>query len=280
MGDMVKVLFLGMARNCAETLGDSIGAINRFHKLGVSAELWVGENGSTDETRRIIDNSLARGVRRIGLEHIAEETNRLRRMAIGRETLLNAARMKASAPDYIAVVDLDAPFLAQLDPEAIIGAIAVLETSPELFAVSASSTPAYYDLLAFVNGEQSFFHLSGQFQKAKWNPIKYWTLFYRHIYPAQEALTRDDDFLCDSAFNGLVIYRANDFLRGSYMGPDDGDLICEHVYLNQSIAQGRKVMVSSRLKLQAPKEHVRLTLTNFFLGYLKSAISRVIGLTK
>ena len=268
VGDTVKVLFLGMAKNCASTLCESISSLKLLEEHGFSAELWVGENGSTDATRTIIENSLAEGVRRIDLDHIVEERNRLRRMAIGRETLLDTLRLKASAPDYIGVVDLDAPFLAQIDPEALVGAMRVLESSPELFAVSASSTPAYYDLLAFANGKQTFFQLSNEFQKAKWNPIKYWTLFYRHIYPAQEALTLGHDFLCDSAFNGLVIYRASDYLRGSYLSTADDNQLCEHVYFNRSIAQGRKVMVSTHLKLEAPEEHIRIPRAKFALRYL------------
>lgn len=276
-----SVLFLGMAKNCCQTLFKTIQAVAALESQGMRVGLWVGENGSTDGTRELLEDSKFPGVRRIDLDGIASETDRLRRMAMGRETILRAVSGSEEFKlfNYVAVLDLDSAFLAQVSHSSLLQAIGTLRSSPNLFCVSASSTPTYFDLLAYVDGEADFSHLPEKFQRTKWNLAKHLALFYNEIYPSQQNLTTRDDFLCDSAFNGMALYRSAEFKTGSYLALPGQVQRCEHVHFNQSIARGRKVLVSADLKVQAPSEHIKQSIVILVSRLIKNLLrSRLVRL--
>ena len=71
--------------------------------------------------------------------------SRLVRMAIGRQSLLEAANDRAADTDYVGVVDLDDAVLEPPTPEAVIKGIERLQVDRSLFAIGATSRPVYYD---------------------------------------------------------------------------------------------------------------------------------------
>jgi hypothetical protein len=223
----------------------------------------VGENGSRDGTRALLEAAIPSGlVRVVDTSFMAHGLPRLQRMALGREFLAQHVPASARA---VGVIDLDEPYLAHLDPDQLSRCINRLERDSSLFAVSATSRPTYYDLLAFADDGRSFSGLDEQIERLTRNPAAYYRLFRDVIYPAQEHLTSDADIPCTSAFNGLSLYLADTYRRGSYLPRNGQPWECEHVTFHRSLASasGRHMVIDGNLILPMPPEHGRRSLGGF-----------------
>lgn len=264
------ILFLALARDCAKTLPSALQALEYFDASGLSVRAVIGENGSKDSTRYLLDHRL---VSVVDTSSMGSVKNRLERMALGRQIVAEHAKtLNAKA---IAVVDLDEPFMASLRADQLRG---VLDRLPDVFAIAASSAPTYYDLLAFedLNGE-GFIGLDDQIRESERNPFRYYSLFRDTIYPAQKRLTINGDLWCRSAFNGLCIYNADAYRVGSYLPVDSYPFICEHITFNRSVSfsTGQRMLVDSTLVLPTPPEHGRRSLCGFVWQRAKKLPSKV-----
>lgn len=261
---MYDIVFLALARDCARTVPSALRALERFEASGLSVHALIGENGSKDSTRELLDHRLVSVVDTSAMSAVSD---RLERMALGRQIMADHAADFAT--DVVAVVDLDEPFLEWVEPGALVDKIRRLKDG-RVFALAASSRPAYYDLLAFEDESRSFTGLEQQISRRQRNPVEYYKFFRDVIYPAQGELTTDDDIACRSAFNGLCLYLAEDYALGSYLA-DDGDWVCEHVIFNRKVAArtGRRMVVDGSIQLPTPLEHGRRSLPGFVLQRVK-----------
>ena len=260
------ILFLALARNCAPTLPAFFALLQELQQAGLSCSAIVGEDGSSDSTRRLIEEARGLGVSRIDTIFMESESSRLRRMAIGRQSLLDHVRTRGISAQFICVADLDDAIAAPPSIQMVRAAIQILDTDQSLFAVGATSKPVYYDLYSLrATGFEFLTDLPQRFDRAKKQPFTYHRFLRRDVYPVERAVTRLIPLRCESSFNGICFYRASDFVLGSYRSSREATE-CEHVTFNQSIAKpsGKQMLISSDLVLRAPRKHIPVSFVDFW----------------
>ncbi|GJE18448.1 glycosyltransferase family 2 protein [Methylobacterium marchantiae] len=255
-GRPVDLAVLALARDCAKTLPNFLRMIESLEAGGVSTFAIVGENGSRDATRALLVEAASRGLLRIEDTGFMSGLPRLERMARGREALAMRLRRTPVVSPLVCILDLDEPMSAAPDVASLRRVMARLLDDHDRFASAATSRPTYYDLLAFDDGSLSFDRLDEEIHARETNPFRYWSFFQKTIYPAQRQLTSDRTIPCVSAFNGLCLYKGEDFALGSYCDGSDFRL-CEHLTFNRSVAAatGRAMAIDPDLVVTMPVEH-------------------------
>jgi hypothetical protein len=261
-----KILFLCLARDCAETLPVFFDFLRQLDGNGFACSAIIGENGSTDTTRSLIEEAAGQGIVLLDTECMVKVGKRLQRMAVGRQALADAALASGFCAEYICVADLDNAMAIPPPAGAIRAAIASLEANPALFAIGASSRPVYYDLLSLrADGFELLENLNREIEAAKKKPWSYYRFHQKHIYHIQRQMTGGESMLCDSSFNGFCLYRACDYRLGSYRAADEAG-VCEHTNFNRSIVRvsGKKMMISPDLVIQTPADHAPVGFLRFW----------------
>lgn len=264
------LLFLCLARDCEHTLPTFFTFLAALQGAGLPCAALIGENGSRDATRALIEGSSVPGVSLVDTSGIATEPQRLLRMAKGRQLLLDLACAQREPPAFVCVADLD-NVMAQPPPvEAIRSVMQTLASDKALFAIGASSTPVFYDLIALRARGHEYTTLDDEIQAAKRKPASYFRFHQERIYANQRRVTQDLPLRCVSSFNGLCLYNASDYCRGTYLSAA-GASTCEHVVFNESIATstGKQMLISPELCLQAPADHMPVGFVRFWLDRLR-----------
>lgn len=264
MGDgTIDVAFVALARNCERRLHAALAALARLESRGLRVLAIVGENGSTDRTRRLLESAQVETtfVHLVDTSFMAKTPTRLERMARGRQFLLQRVPSNARA---VGVVDLDEPFLEAISAEQLEEALTKLD-APDVFGVAATSRPTYYDLLAYEDQSRNFVGLEERIKATQANPVTYYRLFRDVVYPEQERLTSAVDLECISAFNGLALYATADYVKGSYLYEGEGPWPCEHVSFNRSLGAltAGHMVIDAQLVLPMPAEHGRRSAAGF-----------------
>lgn len=263
---MIDVAIVGLARDCAATLPDALTHIDQLRGDGIRVNTFIGEDGSTDDTRQIIKQSA----------NLIDTTQdqavpRLERMARAREKLRQSVPSSAAV---VLVVDFDGPFVQSVTSEWLEVSMARLSEGSE-FALSAASDP-YYDLLAFESDDVSFEGLDERIEIAKRNPLRYHGFKKRTIYAEQDRLTGRGEIRCISAFNGACLYLGSTYASGSYIPDDSTSWACEHVTFNRLLARdGSRMIVDPSLAVPAPEEHTRQSALAFYAGAIRKLVSRL-----
>jgi hypothetical protein len=260
-----RLLFLCLARNCAPTIPLFFNFLQRLRAEGLPCTAIIGENGSSDATRILIEQA-GPEITLLDTGIMAQAASRLSRMALGRQALLNAALQRGLREEFICVMDLDNVAEVPPSPASVRAAIERLRNDASLFAVGATSSPVYYDLLSLrLNGFDFLANLNADILNAKKKPFSYYRFHCKCIYRNQKLLTNTAPVLCASSFNGFCIYKATDFLCGSYRAPDEAE-VCEHVSLNLSIgaATSRRMLIAPELSIQAPSDHIPVGFIRFW----------------
>lgn len=261
------IIFLALARDCEETIPSLVRGLENLGKFGLNVHAVVGENGSHDKTRQMLEEAASSKciVSVVDTSLMSGVPERLQRMALGRQIVADFAKDMFVPTRAICVVDVDEPFLENLEPAILMSGLQRVTEGDDVFAVSATSRPTYYDLLAFEDKDRSFVDLDRRIQGLQRNPLEYYAFFQNVIYPHQQRLTSDTDIPCRSAFNGLCLYSARSYAMGSYLPVASGPWICEHVTFNRSVAAAteRHMVIDGTLVLPMPSEHGRRTLPGF-----------------
>lgn len=248
-------VFLSLAKDCARTVPCFLDLLGALRSEGASVAAFVGENGSRDGTRALLERAqAAKQIVLVPTAFMAEIPDRLKRMALGRERLkmeLDASRLEAR---IVCVIDIDNVLARPPSAAALIEAAAKLDRT-DIFGVSATSRPHYYDLLAFQDEKRSFETLLDDLARSRGNIFSYYRFFRSRIYPHQRALTADREIECSSTFNGLCLYRGDIYRLGSYLRR--GRSICEHLVFNRGLAEmtGASMLVDPGLVLPTPIDH-------------------------
>ena len=262
-----------MARDCAETLPNFFSYIRRLESRGLTCSAIIGENGSSDDTRHLIEQG-GSGISLLNLSFLSDYRDRLRRMAVGRQSLLQEAARLGAEPDYICITDLDNVMLEPPDVDAVIQTLQRLRTNPGLFAIGATSRPVYYDLLSFQNETYEYSQLFRKLQSAKHNLFSYYRFHRKEIYDQQELITKLQSPVCASSFNGMCFYHGRDYLKGSYRAHNEV-FVCEHVTFNLSLGRitGRNMIVSDELILRTPSDHAPVSFVGFWRNRVRERLS-------
>lgn len=253
----IGVLFLCLARNCANTIPGFFEYLDRLQAHGFDCAAIIGENGSFDQTRSLIEGDAGGRIALLDTSLMKMGGSRLSRMAIGRQALLEAAKARGFREDYVCIADLDNVMTVPPDPAAMQTAIESLRADVTIFAVGATSVPVYYDLLSLrLEGFEFLSNLNREITEAKQKPFSYFRFHRERIYRNQRLITKSVPLLCESSFNGFCCYKASDYRLGSYRAADEADA-CEHVNFNLSIGRvtGKKMLISSDLAVQTPADH-------------------------
>ncbi len=279
--EFVDLVILGLAKDCETTLPSYFSFLSTLNSENITYFSIVGENGSVDNTRNLLITESQKGFLLVeDMDFLSLYPDRLERMALGREHLKEALEISGIRAKFVCIVDLDN--IMEIPPTAqqLRIALNMLDSRIDAFGISATSKPHYYDLFAYERSDLSFANLSEEFSSAKRKPFSYYSFFKDNIYPAQQALTSSNYMTCISAFNGMGIYRFDDYHIGSYLSKNPKN-ICEHVTFNRAIANhtGKHMIISPILSFQTPADHIRRDFFSFWWqrrwklisGMLKSA---------
>lgn len=256
-------VFLSLARNCAATIPRFLELLEALRAEGLGAIAFVGENGSRDATRELLQRADASGrIVLVPTPFMAQEPDRLKRMALGRERLKTEFEKTMLQPRFVCVLDID-NVIARPPPVSAFLAAACKLDRRGIFGVSATSRPHYYDLLAFQDADRSFDTLLDDLAGNRRNIFAYYRFFRSRIYPHQRALTDDREIECASTFNGLCLYRADAYRLGSYL--QAGPSTCEHLVFNRRLADmtGAKMLIDPGLVLPTPIDHAEQSFVPF-----------------
>jgi hypothetical protein len=273
----INLLFLALARNCATTIPLFFDYLQILNSNGFCSAAIIGENGSTDRTRDLIEEMSGQYITILDTSCMTEGKSRLARMAVGRQALLDAARARGTSQDFVCVIDLDNVMLAPPAPSAVHTAIDTLRSDSTLFAIGASSYPVYYDLLSLrIDGGDDLLHLNRAIEIAKSNLFLYYHFHRDRIYMLQRNYTISSPVRCSSSFNGMCIYNASEYLLGSYRSHNESD-VCEHVSFNLSIgrATSKEILISPKLLLAAPSDHIQVGFFKFWIDRLREQIGQI-----
>lgn len=264
--------FLALAKDCAATIPCFLELLDTLRRSGSSVVAFVGENGSRDGTRVLLQDAKARGeIKLVPTAFMAGEPARLRRMALGREWLKKEFEASGIKTRFVCVLDIDNVLATPPAVPALLSAAAKLER-PGIFGVSATSRPHYYDLLAFEDEHRSFARLLDELAENRTGLFAYHRFFRSRIYPYQRALTSDREIACLSTFNGLCLYRSETYRLGSYL--QDGVNICEHLVFNRHLAAltGGAMLIDSGLALGTPADHAQRSFLPFAWRRLRKLV--------
>lgn len=271
----IRILFLCLARDCADTISSFVLYLQRLNSHGLFCKAIIGENGSSDRTRTLIEEAAGLKITLLDTSMMEMGGCRLTRMAIGRQALLEAAEARGINEDYVCVADLDNVMTVPPDPAAVYAAIERLRADATLFAIGATSLPVYYDLLSLrAEGFEFLSNLNREITEAKRKPLSYFRFHQERIYRNQRLMTKLVPLVCASSFNGFCCYKASDYRLGSYRAPDEAD-VCEHVSFNLSIGRvtGKNMLISPDLVIQTPADHCPV---GFFRFWCDRTIKRLI----
>lgn len=268
-----SILFLALARDCEASLPTFFSHLATLRRQGLSCNAIIGENGSRDRTRKLIEQTSTERIALLDTSFVETENSRAVRIAMGRQALFDAAIESRADQDYICVVDLDEIILEPPKPETVMKVIRHLRAHDCLFAIGATSVPVYYDLISLQAPGHDYSTLRAEIRAAKRRPLSYYQFFRDRIYSNQRLLTRQDSIVCTSSFNGCCIYNASDYWLGNYRAWNEAD-VCEHLTFNLSIAQatGKHMLIMPELTVQAPTEHTPVDFGRFWRNRLKRGV--------
>lgn len=253
-----RIIVLSLVRNCKKQVASFLAIEKELQDVGASVDFIFGENSSRDGTREILEQLAASKPNWtiIDTAEMLKYKHRLYRMAVGRELLLNALKAKGSHWDFVVVVDGDDVLRTTPSARVLLEECMRLYTNKELFGISASTDPYYYDLLALRIPGYFELNLMGPISTAKKKVWSYYKFMKDNVFLIQQEITKLHGLKCSSAFNGLCIYRYEDYVLSSYL-PTHDIPVCEHVTFNEALFRRsrRWVEISNRLRLQTPEGH-------------------------
>jgi len=269
----MNILFLCLARNCESTLPTFFSYLEHLRSFGLLCTAIIGENGSRDNTRTLVEQTICPGIELFDTAFMESEKSRLRRMAKGRQALLEAANCRGVDHDYVCVVDLDGVISEPPAPEAVMNGIERLKSDDDLFAIGATSLPVYYDLLSLRTEGHDYSNLNAEIAVAKKRPFSYFHFHQRRIYRNQRLMTRPYPIHCTSSFNGFCLYNASDYWLGTYRAHNEAS-VCEHVTFNLSIAHatGKRMLILPELTVRAPADHAPVGFFRFWHDRIKEVV--------
>ena len=255
MDSKIDIAFLGLAQNCEKHLPKFFSVIKEISQKK-KIEVFIGENGSDDFTFGVIQENIAdnnKNINFIDTTFIEEFDDRIKRLALARQTLKNILIQSNLKPKFVCVVDLDDVLNHNFNSNMIENLIVLLdEKKDQYFGISVNSKPYYYDILNFESDE-----FPNRYMKKLQNnkSIKSYNDRRNFIYKVQHLLAKKKFFDCISGFNGLCIYRYEEYIKSDYV-ENAQDQTPEHLlfnrYLNKTL--DKKILVTNNF-FKMPDEH-------------------------
>jgi hypothetical protein len=249
------VSVVGVARNCEDTLEESLRAIERA-VLPLQVRQWmIVESDSTDGTvaKMLHLSQVWPEFDFISLGNLSTTIpGRLERLAFCRETYRKSIIESETPSDWIVVADLDG-VTKKLTRGEIYNQI---ESNDVFDVMSASCYGPYYDILAlrlqgvierdYRDDEEEILMKSGNPFRAK----------YMGLISRQKRLkVSQPPIEVNSAFGGLTIYRADCLKQASYTDELKASE-CEHVSFHSGLRRaGRRIAIMPSLRVHPEMRH-------------------------
>ena len=282
--DKASCVIIGCARNVAGQLPKTLEKIEAIRALWGQAAVIIAENGSTDGTKRLLDDYKTKPQTHIlTLDASANAIpSRTQRLALIRNTLLDFVHATYPTYDYILNVDMDG-VLDGLDPKTL--AFAFKPSMPAWDALFANVRGSYYDVWAL---RSKFL----EFEYDCWDMVRHCMVhFGMSRADARQGFVLNKQFTLpfnprtlvpvESAFGGLGLYRLSktkdcryigltqecscksilDFVSGSGVSLNNNPCApetCEHVAFHRDMVSkhGAKMFIHSQLLVKTQAEHL------------------------
>ena len=226
----------------------------------------IGENDSKDKTLYLINEELKKAKYdfvHLNLSFLKNIKDRVERISLGREYLLQFIKKKKIASKYVIVVDIDdvLPNKINLNKFKIILKL-LNDNRLELFGISIKSEPIYYDLYPLLIKDYYEYPIS-EFRKLNRSPFKYYLLRKKRVMNFQKKITLMNDVKTISSHNGMTVYLYKDYVKSSYIRTQNSE-ISEHLSFNNKLhlITKKHILMTNEIKFKAPSEHIN---DNFFL---------------
>lgn len=235
-----RIAVTGLARDCETPLRDNLNRAAGFFDMAKDWRLHIRENDSLDGTKAVLLDFCGREPERASFHTADYGRDRLANAFAGPRTVALAEYRQACArwveeqdADFVVVIDWDAWGGWSLGG-ALTG-FARLESVKDAFGMASVSLLEHPSLV--MNKDRQVI------PQSQWVHYDCWALrlnCYKDDYSVGCGAWKHGWLpfvgsppvpVC-SAFGGFCIYRAEDFLQGTYDGSD-----CEHVTFHASIAQ-------------------------------------------
>ena len=241
-----KIVFLGLARNCANSIEKIVPEVSKIGRLFGGFHIFFVENNSTDQTRSVIEKlAVSHPINLIYFDDLDTHfPSRTSRLSFCRNTLLRLT--KDLGFDYVIPFDADGIF-SQIDTEALVNCFRYESCWDGCFPVKSP----YYDAWAFRHE-----HLISD-DYANSNDYFPKMIGDENIYRFTLVPLRNLDFSkfkgwlpVESAFGGFGLYKASSYYQSYYWGTEDGEEICEHVpFHSQMRKNGAMLYLNPDLKI-------------------------------
>ncbi|MDA4843775.1 hypothetical protein [Hoeflea poritis] len=251
MASKHKVVFAGLARDCAHALP---GILQTIEDFGEELSDWgyvFLENNSVDNSFQVLsafDRRLQRGIVRSFGDLQAEFQLRTERLAMLRNRCIEEifADSRLREFDYLIVMDLDA-VNEQFDKSRI---LELLDTrNPEWTAMFANQSERYYDIWALRHPTLSPDDCWRRVRERPENMSKEEAL-QEFVVKRRKKLDPSRGFIpVDSAFGGFGLYRLQPLNGCRYVGvAADGEETCEHVAFHECLTKnGGQLFIDASL---------------------------------
>ena len=252
---------IAAARDCERHLPAALSNIAALAKCYDGARFVFAVSDSRDRTegrlRQWIGQARNGSVLQLGaLEPTLPA--RTMRIAAARNACLDELQRSGERFDHLLVVDLDDVLRHPVSCDAFRRASAWLDEAEDRVAVTANSTPRYYDIWAL--------------RHPRWCPHDVWHLIwnrpatcsfeevlFREVFCRQIALPAHlPPIPVLSSFGGLALYKAESAMAARYRGIDEaGRPVCEHVSFNRELTRtGGRLFIFPSLIVQAGADHI------------------------
>ena len=250
----LDIIFLGLAQNCENFLDNFFKQIDKI-SYEKKISVFIGENGSMDYTFDKIQKKISKNkiYNFVDTTFIEKYPDRIKRLAHARQCLHDKIIELNLRSKYICVVDLDDVINDQFNLELIHNLCETLRKNQDkYFGISLNSKPYYYDILNFESEEFPNKSIKKLQNNKKINSYKDRKKF---IYEVQKKITEKKVFETISAFNGLCVYKFDEYIASKYL-EDRKDQTPEHLYFNRILSKNlnKKILVTENF-FRMPKEH-------------------------
>ncbi len=263
-----KIIFAGLAQNCARFLPDVFRNIENIAKHASEAAYIFIENDSTDSTKNdlIVWGQNKVNFKFIDLDGLNQINIRTLRLEYARNIYLETIKADPYLRDFdvLVLIDMDDVGAYPVNISAIVDALNYLESADDIAGVFANQIGTYYDMWALRHPMLC--------PKDIWEEV--FDYAFVHHCPDQEAfdntfakrilsIDKDQDYIeVDSGFGGLGFYKLKFVINNPnpYLGSKIKVLqthpevilrkwqVCEHVHFHQGIRnQGGRLVISPKL---------------------------------
>ena len=262
-----NIVFLGLIQNSEETLKYFLKFYTKIKKNYKNCYLIIGENGSKDDTLRLLKNFKKKEKNFIIVDTSFSEKYeyRLEKMSNLRQSLKDKIKTFKKKMDFVCWFDLDDVIKKSLSLKKFHNSNLKLIKKSNLFGISSGSKPYYYDILSF--RKKNFFTKNIYPISLKKNIFTGYKLRKKYIYDIQKKITRSKNLETISSFNGMCIYHFKYFKLASYL--DKKRIMrsqVEHVTFNKKINAlvNKYILIDNDFCMNLPYEHKPY---NNFLGF-------------